>query len=87
MTNVLDRLEEAGLTRRVRRSGRAARGIRRLDGGAESRSGTRWWNELGEQEAGVVWVLTAPEQRRLNSLLRKLLAGFGDGDNWDEDTA
>ena len=59
---------------------------RRGDGG-----GVALWyaavNELGEQEAGVVSVLTAPEQRRLNSLLRKLLAGFGDGDNWDEDTA
>ena len=44
-------------------------------------------NELGEQEAGVVSVLTAPEQRQLNSLRRKLLAGFGDADNWDEDTA
>ena len=44
-------------------------------------------NELGAEEAGVVSVLTASEQRQLNSLLRKLLAGFGDGDNWDEDKA
>ena len=44
-------------------------------------------NELGAQEAAVVSVLTASEQRQLNALLRKLLAGFGDADNWDEHTA
>ena len=86
MTNVLDRLEEAGLTRRVRNPA-DRRGVI-VEATAD---GVALWyaavNELGEQEAGVVSVLTAPEQRRLNSLLRKLLAGFGDGDNWDEETA
>jgi hypothetical protein len=37
-------------------------------------------NELGAQEADAVSVLTAAEQRQLNSLLRKLLAGFGDSE-------
>jgi DNA-binding MarR family transcriptional regulator len=86
MTNVLDRLEEAGLTRRVRNPADRRGAI--VEATAD---GVALWyaavNELGEQEAGVVSVLTAPEQRRLNSLLRKLLAGFGDSDNWDEDTA
>jgi DNA-binding MarR family transcriptional regulator len=86
MTNVLDRLEHAGLTRRVRNP--ADRRSVIVEATAE---GVALWyaavNELGEQEAGVVSALTAPEQRQLNSLLRKLLAGFGDGDNWDEDTA
>jgi DNA-binding MarR family transcriptional regulator len=86
MTNVLDRLEEAGLTRRVRNpADRRSVIVEATDDGV-----ALWYaavNELGAQEAGVVSVLTAAEQRQLNSLLRKVLAGFGDGDNWDEDTA
>jgi DNA-binding MarR family transcriptional regulator len=86
MTNVLDRLEEAGLTRRLRNpSDRRSVIVEATEDGI-----ALWYaavNELGEQEAGVVSVLSAAEQRQLNSLLRKLLAGFGDGDNWDEDTA
>lgn len=86
MTNVLDRLEEAGLTRRLRNPvDRRSVIVEATDAGV-----ALWYaavNELGAQEAGVVSVLTASEQRQLNSLLRKLLAGFGDGDNWSEDTA
>ena len=80
MTNVLDRLEQAGLTRRVRNP--ADRRSVIVEATAD---GVALWyaavNELGAQEAGVVSVLTAPEQRRLNSLLRKLLAGFGESDS------
>jgi len=85
MTNVLDRLEEARLTRRVRNpADRRSVIVQATDEGV-----ALWYaavNDLGAQEAGVVSVLTAAEQRRLNSLLRKLLAGFGDGDSWDEDS-
>ena len=85
MTNVLDRLEEAGLTRRVRNpADRRSVIVEATDDGV-----ALWYaavNELGESEAGVVAVLSASEQRQLNSLLRKLLAGFGDSD-WDEHTA
>ena len=86
MTNVLDRLEEAGLTRRLRNpADRRSVIVEATDAGV-----ALWYaavNELGAQEAGVVSVLTASEQRQLNGLLRKLLAGFGDADNWSEDTA
>jgi DNA-binding MarR family transcriptional regulator len=86
MTNVLDRLEEAGLTRRLRNpADRRSVIVEATDAGV-----SLWYaavNELGAQEASVVSVLTASEQRQLNGLLRKLLAGFGDGDNWSEDTA
>jgi DNA-binding MarR family transcriptional regulator len=75
MTNVLDRLAEGGLIRRVRNPGdRRSVIVEATDAGIEL-----WYaavNGLGEQEAGVVSVLTASEQRQLNSLLRKLLAGF-----------
>jgi DNA-binding MarR family transcriptional regulator len=86
MTNVLDRLEEAGLTRRLRNpADRRSVIVEATDAGV-----SLWYaavNELGAQEAAVVSALTASEQGQLNGLLRKLLAGFGDGDNWSEDTA
>lgn len=86
MTNVLDRLEEAGLTRRLRNpADRRSVIVEATDEGV-----ALWYaavNELGASEAGVVAALTASEQRQLNGLLRKLLAGFGDSENWDEDTA
>ena len=86
MTNVLDRLEEAGLTRRLRNpADRRSVIVEATEGGV-----ALWYaavNELGAQEAGVVSVLSEREQRELNDLLRKLLAGFGDADTWDEDTA
>jgi DNA-binding MarR family transcriptional regulator len=88
MTNVLDRLEEAGLTRRLRNpSDRRSVIVEATDDGV-----ALWYaavNELGEQEAGAVSVLSASEQRQLNSLLRKLLAAFGesekDGAGRDDD--
>jgi DNA-binding MarR family transcriptional regulator len=86
MTNVLDRLEEAGLTRRLRNPA-----DRRSVIVEATEEGVALWyaavNELGAQEAGVVSVLSEREQRDLNNLLRKLLAGFGDADTWDEDIA
>ncbi len=86
MTNVLDRLEEAGLTRRLRNPA-----DRRSVIVEATHAGVALWyaavNELGAAEARVVSVLTASEQRQLNGLLRKLLAGFADGDNWSEETA
>ncbi|HET7130552.1 MAG TPA: MarR family transcriptional regulator [Gaiellaceae bacterium] len=77
MTNVLDRLEEAGLIRRLRNpDDRRSVIVETTDDGV-----ALWYaavNELGEQEAAAVSVLTASEQRQLNSLLRKLLAAFGE---------
>jgi DNA-binding MarR family transcriptional regulator len=76
---VVDRLEEAGLIRRVRNpADRRSVILEATDDGV-----ALWYaavNELGEQEGTVVSALTTAEQRQLNSLLRKLLAGFGDGD-------
>jgi DNA-binding MarR family transcriptional regulator len=84
MTNVLDRLAEAGLIRRVRNpTDRRSVIVEPTDAGVEL-----WYaavNGLGEQEAGVVAVLTASEQRQLNALLRKLLAGFGSSGKGEED--
>jgi DNA-binding MarR family transcriptional regulator len=81
MTNVLDRLEQAGLIRRVRNPGdRRSVIVQATDDGV-----TLWHtavNELGEQEASVVSTLSRPEQEQLNDLLRKLLAGFGDDEEW-----
>jgi DNA-binding MarR family transcriptional regulator len=79
MTNVLDRLEEAALIRRVRNpADRRSVIVEATDAGV-----ALWYaavNELGEQEAAVVSTLTMPEQKQLNALLRKLLAGFGETD-------
>jgi DNA-binding MarR family transcriptional regulator len=75
MTNVLDRLAEGGLIRRVRNpDDRRSVIVEATDAGVEL-----WYaavNGLGAKEAAVVSVLTAAEQRQLNSLLRKLLAGL-----------
>lgn len=82
MTNVLDRLEEAGLIRRVRNpADRRSVIVEATDAGV-----ALWYaavNELGEQEASVVSALTASEQKQLNALLRKLLAAFGEEKGWD----
>jgi DNA-binding MarR family transcriptional regulator len=75
MTNVLDRLAEADLIRRVRNPA-----DRRSVIVEATEAGNKLWyaavNGLGAQEASVVAVLTVPEQRQLNSLLHKLLAGL-----------
>lgn len=80
MTNVLDRLEEAGLVRRVRNPD-----DRRSVIVEATEAGVATWhdavNELGEGEATVVSTLTRREQEQLNRLLRKLLAGFRESDD------
>ena len=79
MTNVLDRLEEAGLTRRVRNpADRRGVIVEATDDGV-----ALWYAAVNKSGAGGRGRIGADcaEQRRLNSLLRKLLAGFGDGDN------
>lgn len=77
MTNVLDRLEQAGLIRRMRNPA-----DRRSVIVEATEAGSELWhvavNELGGQEAEVVGSLTAREQEQLNRLLRKLLAAFPD---------
>jgi DNA-binding MarR family transcriptional regulator len=77
MTNVLDRLEQADLIRRVQNPG-DRRGV--IVEATEA--GVALWheavNELGEQEASVVSTLDRKEQEQLNVLLRKLLAAFGE---------
>jgi DNA-binding MarR family transcriptional regulator len=85
MTNVLDRLEQAGLIRRERNPA-----DRRSVIVQATETGVSLWhtavNELGEQEADVVATLSRREQEQLNRLLRKLLAGFGDwGESGDAD--
>ena len=83
MTNVLDRLEAASLIRRLRNpADRRSVIVEATDAGVAV-----WYaavNELGAQEAEVVSVLTASEQRQLNSLLRKLLAAFGEDKRSDD---
>ena len=77
MTNVLDRLEQAKLIRRVRNPSDRRSVIVQL-----TPQGERLWkaavNELGEAESSVVTTLSRNEQLQLNRLLRKLLASFGD---------
>jgi DNA-binding MarR family transcriptional regulator len=75
MTSRLDRLEEAGLVRRMpdaddRRSvvvELTAKGVEAWDTAA---------NVQGRREAFIASTLTKDEQRQLNVLLRKLLLGF-----------
>jgi DNA-binding MarR family transcriptional regulator len=77
MTNVLDRLDKAGLIRRVKNAA-DRRGVIV----EPTEAGVALWheavNELGEQEASVVSTLDRKEQEQLNALLRKLLAAFGE---------
>jgi len=79
MTNVLDRLAEGDLIRRVRNpADRRSVIVEPTDAGVQL-----WYaavNGLGAHEAEVVSVLTKSEQEQLNSLLRKLLSGLADGD-------
>jgi DNA-binding MarR family transcriptional regulator len=81
MTNVLDRLEQRGLLRRVRNPA-----DRRSVIVEATEAGSALWhvavNELGEQEAQVVRTLAREEQEQLNALLRKLLAALP-GDEGD----
>jgi DNA-binding MarR family transcriptional regulator len=80
MTNVLDRLEQAGLIRRARNPA-----DRRSVIVEATAAGSKIWhaavNELGEREAEAVRALTRKEQQQLGGLLRKLLAAFPDEEN------
>jgi DNA-binding MarR family transcriptional regulator len=75
MTNRLDRLESAGLIarepdpddRRALIVRLTPEGIRRIDEAV---------NEAAHNESAVVSVLSPAEQKRLNSLLRKLMLSF-----------
>ena len=80
MTNVLDRLEQRRLIRRVRNPA-----DRRSVIVEATEAGSKLWhaavNDLGEREAEAVHALSRSEQQQLNRLLRKLLAAFpGDED-------
>lgn len=82
MTNVLDRLEQAALMRRVRNPA-----DRRSVIVEPTAKGRKLWaasvNDLGAGEAAVVQALSTREQQQLNRLLRKLLAAFGDSGEKD----
>jgi|SRR5579884_299743 len=75
MTNRLDRLEEAGLIRRVRHpTDRRAVKIELTDAGHAA-----WTDSTSAQarkEALVAGALTRDEQAQLNALLRKLMLAF-----------
>jgi DNA-binding MarR family transcriptional regulator len=81
MTNVLDRLEQRRLIRRVRNPA-----DRRSVIVEATEAGSKLWhaavNDLGGREAEAVHALSRSEQQQLNRLLRKLLAAFpGDEDD------
>jgi len=75
MTNRLDRLEEAGLIRRVRDPGdRRGVKIELTDAGRQA-----WTDSTSAQarkEALVAAALSKKEQAQLNTLLRKLMLAF-----------
>ena len=75
MTSRLDRLEEAGLVRRLPEPGdRRGVIVELTDAGRKS------WDTAasvqGRREAFFASALTKPEQKQLNSLLRKLMLAF-----------
>ena len=75
MTNRLDRLEEAGLIRRVRDpDDRRGVKIELTDGG--KRVWTESTSAQARNETLVASALTTREQTQLNSLLRKLMLEF-----------
>jgi DNA-binding MarR family transcriptional regulator len=75
MTSRLDRLEEAGLVRRVPDPDDRRSVVVEL-----TEKGVQAWDVAaavqGRREAFIASVLTKEEQRQLNALLRKLLLGF-----------
>jgi len=75
MTNRLDRLEEAGLIRRVRDPD-DRRGVKLELTAAGSRAWTDSTSAQARKEALVASALTKPEQKQLNGLLRKLMLEF-----------
>jgi DNA-binding MarR family transcriptional regulator len=81
MTNRLDRLEEAGLIRRLPDpDDRRAQLIEPTDEGHAA-----WNNTVGtqaEREQRIASVLTGTEREQLHRLLRKLMAAFPERDKW-----
>ena len=81
MTNRLDRLEEAGLIRRLPDpTDRRGQIIEPTEKGHEA-----WGNTVGtqaERELRVASVLTAAEREQLHGLLRKLMQAFPDREKW-----
>ena len=75
MTNRLDRLEEAGLIRRVR-DPEDRRGVKIELTDAGRRVWTESTSAQARKEALVASALTKREQTQLNSLLRKLMLEF-----------
>ena len=75
MTNRLDRLEEAGLIRRVRDPD-DRRGVKIELTDAGKRVWTDSTSAQARKEALVASALTKREQTQLNSLLRKLMLEF-----------
>jgi len=75
MTNRLDRLEEAGLIRRVR-DPEDRRGVKIELTDAGKRVWTESTSAQARKEALVASALTKREQTQLNSLLRKLMLEF-----------
>ena len=81
MTNRLDRLEEAGLIRRLPDpNDRRGQLIEPTERGHAA-----WDNTVGtqaEREQRIASVLSAPEREQLHRLLRKLMSAFSDEDKW-----
>jgi DNA-binding MarR family transcriptional regulator len=76
MTSRLDRLEEAGLVRRLPDpDDRRAVVVELTEKGRETWDSSA--NVQGRREAFFASTLSKEEQRQLNALLRKLLLGFG----------
>ena len=76
MTSRLDRLEQAGLVRRLPDpADRRAIVVELTEKGRDAWDTAA--NVQGRREAFIASVLTKDEQRQLNVLLRKLLLGFG----------
>jgi DNA-binding MarR family transcriptional regulator len=80
MTNRIDRLEAEGLVaREPHPHDRRGVIVRLTDRGREVTD--RAVAEIAHEEQRAVGVLTAPEQRRLNDLLRKLMLAFESGES------
>jgi len=81
MTNRLDRLEAAGLIRRLPdptdRRGQLIEATEKGHAAWERTVGTQ-----AERERRIASVLTATEREQLHRLLRKLMGAFPDRDKW-----
>src|SRR3954447_25744858 len=77
MTNRLDRLEQAGLVRRMP-DPEDRRGVRVELTDAGRKAWTAATSAQAQREAGVASALSKKEQQQLNALLRKLMLQFED---------